>query len=53
MNPEKIRQENERLQEKLKDLKTKVVTDLQKGKALGLDRQVRLIQQTYQLLRRI
>lgn len=53
MNPEKIREENTRLEEKLKNIKLKIAADLQQGKALGLDRQVRVIQQTYQLLKRV
>lgn len=53
MNAETLRQEKAKIEEKIRELKAKMLRNLEKGKFLGLDRQVRRLQHTYQLLRRI
>ena len=53
MKPEALSEEKKRLEEKIRQLKSSMVRSLERGRYLGLDRQVRQVQKNYQLMIRI
>ena len=53
MKPELLQEEKKRLEEKLRQLRERVVQSLEQGRYFGLDRQVREVQKNYQLIGRI
>ncbi len=53
MKTEALQEEKKRLEEKIRQLKSRLVQNLEQGRHLGLDRQVRQVQKTYQLIGRI
>lgn len=53
MKPETLQEEKKRLEDKIRQLRQRLVRSLEAGRPLGLDRQVRLVQKSYQLIGRI
>jgi hypothetical protein len=53
MNPENLLQEKKKIEEKLKQLRIKMVQSIEKGNLFGLDRKIRQVQQNFKLLGRI
>lgn len=53
MAPEKLQIEEERLKARIRELQVKILLDIQRGRLLGLDRQVRQVQKQFSLMRRI
>lgn len=53
MKTEALIEEKKRLEDKLRQMKVRMVRSVEQGRYLGLDRQVRQVQKNYQLLVRI
>ncbi len=53
MKPEALIEEKKRLEEKINQMKSRMVQSVEQGRYLGLDRQVRQVQKNYQLMVRV
>ncbi|HKY61867.1 MAG TPA: hypothetical protein VJR29_00470 [bacterium] len=53
MKPEALHEEKKRIEEKIRQLKSRMVQSVEQGRYLGLDRQVRQVQKNYQLMIRV
>ena len=53
MKPDALLEEKKRLEEKIKQLKSRMIQSVEQGRYLGLDRQIRQVQKNYQLMIRI
>lgn len=53
MKPEALLEEKRKLEEKIRQLKRRLIQELEQGRPLGLARQVRQVQKIYQLIGRI
>jgi hypothetical protein len=53
MKPEAQIEEKKRIEEKLREIKSRMVRNVEQGRYFGLDRQVRQLQKNYQLMVRV
>jgi len=53
MKPEALLEEKRKLEEKIRQIKRRLIQDFDQGRHLGLDRQVRQVQKIYRLIGRI
>ncbi|MCE9623872.1 MAG: hypothetical protein K8R69_00225 [Deltaproteobacteria bacterium] len=53
MKPETLQEEKKKLETKIREIKASLARSLAQGRYFGLDRQVRQVQKSYQLLGRI
>lgn len=53
MKPEALAEEKKRIEEKIRQLQSRMVRSVEQGRYFGLDRQVRQVQKNYQLMIRV
>ena len=53
MKPEALQDEKRKLEDKIRQMKLRMVQSLAQGRPFGLDRQVRQVQRSYQVIGRI
>jgi bisphosphoglycerate-independent phosphoglycerate mutase (AlkP superfamily) len=53
MKAEALNEEKKRIEEKLRQLKSRMIQSVEQGRYFGLDRQIRQVQKNYQLMIRI
>ena len=53
MKPESLQEEKRKIEDKIRQIKAKMSQSLSLGRPFGLDRQVRQVQKSYQLIGRI
>lgn len=53
MKPDSLTEEKKRLEEKISQLKSRMIRSVEQGRYLGLDRQIRQVQKNYQLMVRV